>query len=387
MNVLKLAQLAAFGAALAVPAVSAHAEDPIKIGAVLSMTGPAGYAGDPEEKTLRTEVKALNEAGGLLGRPVELVIYDDGGDANTARTYITRLTENDGVVAVIGGSLTGTTMAMIPVAETADLPQISLAGALQIVEPVRPYVFKTPHSDRMACEKIFSDMKSRDITNVGLISGTDGFGASMRQQCVNVAPKYDIKIVADETYGPTDIDMTPQLNRMKNTEGLQAVLNPGLGTGPVTVTRNFRQLAMDVPLYQGHGVATDSFRDLVGADGNGIRMPAPALLVPDQLAEGVPQKEAVDEYSARYSAAYNEPVTTFGGYAHDAFHILINAIEKAGSTEPAKVREAIEGTSDYLGVTGVFNMSAEDHLGLDPSAFIMVEIRDGKWVVVNTPAQ
>ena len=125
MNVLKLAQLAAFGAALAVPAVSAHAEDPIKIGAVLSMTGPAGYAGDPEEKTLRSEVKALNEAGGLLGRPVELVIYDDGGDANTARTYITRLTENDGVVAVIGGSLTGTTMAMIPVAEMAELPQIS----------------------------------------------------------------------------------------------------------------------------------------------------------------------------------------------------------------------------------------------------------------------
>ena len=387
MDVLKLAKLAAFGAALAVPVVSAHAEDPIKIGAVLSMTGPAGYAGDPEEKTLRSEVKALNEAGGLLGRPVELVIYDDGGDANTARTYITRLTENDGVVAVIGGSLTGTTMAMIPVAEMAELPQISLAGALQIVEPVRPYIFKTAHSDRMACEKIFSDMKAQDITNVGLISGTDGFGASMRQQCINVAPKYDIKIVADETYGPTDIDMTPQLNRMKNTEGLQAVLNPGLGTGPVTVTRNFRQLAMDVPLYQGHGVATDSFRDLVGADGNGVRMPAAALLVPDLLAEGTPQKEAVDEYIARYTAAYNAPVTTFGGYAYDAFHILVDAIEEADSTEPAKIREALERTADYLGVTGVFNMNAEDHLGLDPSAFIMVEIRDGKWAVVDAHAQ
>jgi len=351
------------------------------------MTGPAGYSGDPQAKTLNAEVKALNDSGGLLGRQIELVIYDDAADASTARTFATRLVEDDGIVAVIGGSLTGTTMAIMPVVEEAELPQISLAGALQIVEPVRPYVFKTPHTDRMACQKIFIDMQANGISGVGLISGTDGFGASMRQQCIDVAADYDITIVADENYGPNDIDMTPQLNRIKNTAGLDAVLNPGLGTGPVTVTRNFRQLAINVPLYHGHGVTTQSFVDLVGEAGDGVRMPAPALLVPDQLPDGSPQKDVVDAYVARYTSVYNEPVSAFGGYAHDALLILTSAIAAAGSTEPSSIRDAMEATTGVVGVTGEFNMTVEDHMGLDPSAFIMVEIRDGKWLIVDTPAQ
>ncbi|MHB2266315.1 ABC transporter substrate-binding protein [Aliihoeflea sp. 2WW] len=387
MHRLNLVRTTALLTVLAIPIGAAHAQDAIRIGAVLSMTGPAGYSGDPQAKTLNAEVKALNDSGGLLGRQIELVIYDDAADASTARTFATRLVEDDGIVAVIGGSLTGTTMAIMPVVEEAELPQISLAGALQIVEPVRPYVFKTPHTDRMACQKIFIDMQANGISGVGLISGTDGFGASMRQQCIDVAADYDITIVADENYGPNDIDMTPQLNRIKNTAGLDAVLNPGLGTGPVTVTRNFRQLAINVPLYHGHGVTTQSFVDLVGEAGDGVRMPAPALLVPDQLPDGSPQKDVVDAYVARYTSVYNEPVSAFGGYAHDALLILTSAIAAAGSTEPSSIRDAMEATTGVVGVTGEFNMTVEDHMGLDPSAFIMVEIRDGKWLIVDTPAQ
>src|SRR3974390_479218 len=171
----------------------------IKIGAVLSVTGPASFLGDPEKKTLEMYVDALNAKGGVNGQKLQLIIYDDAGNANSAKTFATRLIEEDKVVAMIGGTSTGATLAMIPVFEDAQVPFISLAGAIQIVEPVRKWVFKTPHTDKMACQKIFADLKARNLTTVGMISGTDAFGKSMRDQCVAVAPQDGIKIAHEET--------------------------------------------------------------------------------------------------------------------------------------------------------------------------------------------
>jgi branched-chain amino acid transport system substrate-binding protein len=153
-----------------------HATAQVKIGAVLSVTGPASFLGDPEKRTLEIYVAGINAKGGVNGQKLELVVYDDGGDANKARTFATRLVEEDKVVAMVGGTTTGATLAMIPVFEEAQIPFISLAGAVQIVEPVRRWVFKTPHTDRMACEKIFIDLKQRKLTQIAMISGTDAFG-------------------------------------------------------------------------------------------------------------------------------------------------------------------------------------------------------------------
>ena len=150
----------------------------------MSETGPAAFLGDPEAKTLKMLVEKLNAAGGINGEEIALTLYDDGGDPNKARTFATRLVEDDEVVAIIGGTTTGATMSIIPVAEDAEIPFISLAGAIEIIDPVKEWVFKTPHTDRMACQKIFEDMKARGITKIGMISGTDGFGDSMREQCL-----------------------------------------------------------------------------------------------------------------------------------------------------------------------------------------------------------
>ena len=132
---------------------------------MLSVTGPASFLGDPEKKTLEIYVEEINAKGGVNGQKLQLVVYDDGGDANEARTFATRLVEEDKVVAMVGGTTTGATLAMIPVFEEAQIPFISLAGAIQIVEPVRKWVFKTPHTDKMACEKIFADLKQRNLTH------------------------------------------------------------------------------------------------------------------------------------------------------------------------------------------------------------------------------
>ena len=367
-----------------VAAFAAPALAEIKIGASLSSTGPAAFLGDPELKTLEMLVEDLNAKGGINGEEVSLIAYDDNGDPNKARTFATRLVEDDEVVAIIGGTTTGTTMSILAVAEDAEIPFISLAGAIDIISPVKPYTFKTPHTDRMACQKIFEDMQKRGIAKIGMISGTDGFGASMQAQCKAVAGDYGIEILADETYDPKDADMTAQLTKIKGVEGVQAILNPGFGQGPSIVTRNVKQLAIDLPFYQSHGVASDGFIELAGADAaEGVRLPGTALLVADLLAADDPQKPVVDAYKAMFEEKTGTPVGTFGGYAHDAFLIMTDAIARAGSAEPAAIRDAIEATTGLAGTTGVYSFTAEDHLGLDLSAFRMLEIKGGKWTLVQ----
>ncbi|MBO9421008.1 ABC transporter substrate-binding protein [Labrenzia sp. R4_2] len=356
----------------------------IKLGASLSASGPAAFLGDPEAKTLYMLVDDLNAKGGINGEKIELVIYDDGGDPNKARTFATRLVEDDEVVAIIGGSTTGTTMSILSVAEDEGIPFISLAGAIQIIDPVREYVFKTPHTDRMACEKIFTDMQKNGITKIGMISGTGGFGASMEAQCVDVAGNYGVEILVQETYSRQDADMTPQLTKIKSTEGVEAVLNPGFGQGPAIVTRNYAQLGIDLPLYQSHGVASDGFIELAGKEAaEGVRLPGTALLIADIMEEGDPQKEVVIAYKTAYEEEYGEAVSTFGGYAHDAFRLMTDAMARAGSSDPSAIRDALEATSGMVGTTGTYTFSPDDHLGLDLSAFRMLEIRDGKWTSID----
>ena len=378
---LKITALAVAFATSAILSSPALAD--IKIGSTLAQTGPASFLGDPESKTMKMLVVEQTAKGGNNGHKIQLIMYDDGANPNKARTFATRLIEDDQVVAVIGGSTTGTTMAMAPVFQDANIPLISLAGAVVIIDPVKEWIFKMPHTDLMACRKIFEDMQKRGFTKVGMISGTGGFGKSMRKQCNGVAGEFGIDIVADETYGPKDADMTPQLTKIANVSGLQAVVNPGFGQGPAIVARNFKQLNVGVPLYESHGVASKSFIKLAGDAAEGIRLPAAALLVADQLPASDPQKAVATQYRDAYEAKTGDPVSTFGGHAYDGFQVLMAAITRAGSSDPAAIRAEIEKTSGLIGTDGIFTMSATDHLGLDLGAFKMLEIKNGDWTIVK----
>ncbi len=370
-------------ATLLLAAGAAIAQEPIKIGAFLAVTGGAAFLGDPEQKTLELYVEKLNAAGGLIGRKLQLISYDSAGDAEKARTFVKRLIEQDKVDVIVGGSTTGETMAVVPLVEAAGVPFVSLAGAVVIIEPVKKWVFKTPHTDRMACERIFLDMRARNIERIALISGAGGFDKSMRAECLKVAPNYKIQIVADEAYGGGDTDMTAQLTKIKGTAGVQAVLNAGFGQGPAIVTKNFRQLAIAVPLYQSHGVASKEFIKLAGDAAEGVRLPAAALLVADSLPDADPQKKIVVGYSREYAARFKSEVSTFGGHAYDGLMLAVEAIRRSGSTNKEAIRSSLEGIKGYVGTGGVVNMSALDHMGLDVSAFRMLEVSKGNWVLVK----
>jgi branched-chain amino acid transport system substrate-binding protein len=222
----------AVGAVLALGSLAAIANEPIKIGSVLSVTGPAAFLGDPELKTLQLYVEDINKKGGVLGRQLQLVHYDDGSDANKANGFAKRLLDDDKVDILVGGTTTGATMSMVPLAEKSGTPFISLAGAVVIVEPVKKFVFKTPHTDRMAAEKVFEDMKKRGLTKVALLSETSGFGQSGKKETELVAGKYGVTLVANETYGPKDTDMSPQLTKIKNARRRAGGVRVRPGPGP-----------------------------------------------------------------------------------------------------------------------------------------------------------
>lgn len=362
---------------------TASAADPIKVGAIISATGPASFLGDPEKKVLELYADRVNQAGGVAGRPVQLTIYDDGGAADKAASFTKRLIESDKVDVIVGGTTTAATMAAAPLVERGEIPFISLAGAVVIVEPVKKWVFKTPHTDRMAAEKVMDDLKKRGLTKLALLSEDSGFGKSGREQTLIVAKERGIELVADETYGAKDTDVTAQLTKIRNNAAAQAVLVFGLGQGPAVVTKNYRQLGIALPLYQSHGVASKEYIRLAGGAAEGVRLPAAGLVVASQLPDSDPQKKVVVEFTKVYEEAFSSEVSTFAGHAYDGLMIALDAVKRAGGTDKAKLRDAIEQTKGYVGTGGTVTMSAKDHMGLSLDAFHMVEVKQGDWALVK----
>ena len=381
MNLRKPLTALAVSTLLSLGAGQTLAADTIKVGTFLAVTGGASFLGDPELKTLQMYIDEVNAKGGVDGKQVELIHYDTAADSKKAVNFVKRLIKKDRVDVIVGGSTSGTTMAVVDEVEKAGIPFISLAGSVKIVEPTKKWVFKTPHTDRMAAGKIFGDMKKNGISKVALISGDGGFGKSGRAQTLALAKEHGIEIVADESYGRKDTDMTAQLTKIRDTDA-QAVLNFGFGTGPAIVTKNVRQLGIQIPLYQSHGVASKKYIELAGDAAEGVRLPAAALLVADKLTDADPQKPVLVAYKEKFEAAHGA-VSTFGGHAYDGLFMALEAIDRADSTDKAKVRDEIEKTQNFIGTGGIFNMSATDHLGLGLDAFRMLEIKNGDWALVE----
>lgn len=374
----KIVTVAALGATMMLSAGT------IKIGAIVSATGPASFLGDPELKTLQLYVKKINENGGVNGDTIELVHYDSAADPKKAVTFTKRLIQQDQVVAIIGPSSSGATLAAMPFAQKAEIPMLSMAGSIKIVDPVQSYIFKIVATDRMACERIMQDLKDRGLKNLAMISGNGGFGKSMQAQCLDVSKNYGINIVADETYGAKDADMTAQLIKIKNTPNVDAVLNPGFGQGPAIVTKNYRQVGLTQPLYQSHGVASKKFIEIAGEAAEGVRLVAPPVVVADKLSDENPIKQVCVDYKNAFEKEYNTQVASFGGHAYSALHAVVEAIKISGATDPKSIRDGLEKLQNFVTVDGVVNMSATDHLGLDTnSGMVLIDIKNGDWSVVE----
>ncbi len=361
-----------------------QAKEPYKIGAILSITGAASFLGEPEKNTLIMLKDQINKAGGINGTPVEVVIEDSKSDETQAVLAAKKLIEKDKVIAIIGPSTTGESMAVIPIVTAAQLPLISCAAGAGITQPVseRYWIFKSPQYDTSAVEAIYTYLKKNGMTKVGIITISTGFGDSGRKALIEMTGKYGITIVADERYGPKDSDMTTQLTKIKNA-GAQAVINWSVGPGQVIVTKNWHSLKMGIPLLQSHGWGSKKNIELAGKAAEGVIAPLSRLVVWDKLSEKHPQKSLLKRYSSDYEARFKSEPGTFGGHAYDAFMMITEAIKKVGP-DKQKVRDYIENNiKNWPGTGGIFNMSPSDHCGLDKDAFEMVVVKNGDWEILK----
>ncbi|KPJ87151.1 MAG: hypothetical protein AMS17_09370 [Spirochaetes bacterium DG_61] len=352
-----------------------------KIGGIFAITGPASWLGEPERNTMEMIADMVNKQGGINGVPIELHIEDTVGDETKTVNAAKKLINSDQVIAIVGPSRSGTTMAVIPIVEKAEVPLISCAAAEAIVNPIKKWVFKTPQQDRHAVDRIYEYMVDHGIRKIAIMSGTTGFGDQGRKQLQKLAPDYKITIVADETYGPSDADMTSQLTKIRGTDA-QAIVNWSIVPAQVIVAKNMVQLGMDIQLFLSHGFGNIKYVEAAEGAAEGIIFPAGRLLAAETVPTTHPQKKVLMEYKNLYEEKFNEPVSTFGGHAWDAMWILIRAIEKAGA-DKAAIRDEIGKITGFAGTGGIFNFSPSDHNGLTKDAFEMLTVKNGKFVVLE----
>jgi branched-chain amino acid transport system substrate-binding protein len=372
----------ALGLALTtLPQASGAAPEPYVIGAVFDVTGPASPLGTPEEATVKMLAKELNAKGGINGHPVKVVIYDNGSDEAKSVMAMKKLIESDQVLAILGPSQTGTTLAGAETVDAAKIPLISCAAGVKIVEPVKPWIFKTAQSDVHAVAKVLDYCKAHKLRKIAIISVSNAFGDSGKQQLKLQAPKAKIQIVAEESFGDKDTDMTAQILKIRNSAP-DAVICWGTNPGPAIVARNMQTLGLKIPLIMSHGVANRKFIELAGKAADGVIFPAGKLLVAETLPASDPQKKVLLAYANAYKAEYGKEADTFGGHAYDAFHLIIQTLKKVGP-DRTKLRAELERTKRFVGISGIFNFTPEDHNGLAKDAFVMVKIQNNDWIVAK----
>ncbi len=363
-------------------AATGWAAEPYKIGAVFSVTGPTSFLGEPEKKTAEMIAEEVNKQGGINGHPLQLIVYDDESDATKCNIAVKKLIKKDEVPVIIGPSGSGQSMAVVSVAEESKIPLISCAASYKIVTPVesRKWVFKVAGSDSHVVAKLYEYMKSKGIKKIGIMSASDGFGGSGREELLRLAGESGMEVVADERYNPQDTDLSAQLTKIRSAQP-QAVINWSTGPTQILAVKNWRDLGMSsIPLYQSHGFGSRKNLQQLGEAAEGVLLALARVNIGPLLPDADPQKKVIMEYTQAYEAKYKEPISSFGGHAWDSMQLAIAALKAVGPN-PAKIRDFIENTRGFVGQHGIFNFSPQDHNGLNKDDLMMVVVKKGDWAL------
>ena len=364
-----------------------HAQQPIKFGFIPDITGTGSSLGIPERNTALMLQAEIDAKGGIKGRPVKLVIYDGESDETKAVLAAKKAMEEDRVAALLCCTQSGPSLAVKNAVQATKVPMVSMAASVRIVEPVKDsfWVFKTPQSDHLIAGVLADYLVSKKIMKVAWMNLDNAFGDSGRIEFEKAAKNLGMSFVANERFGAKDVDMTTQLTKVKGSDA-QALVIWAIPPAASVVTKNAKELGLQIPLFHSHGVANQDFIKQAGPAANGVRFPAGKLLIAEGLPDNDAQKKALIEYAKTFEAKYG-PRNTFGGHGWDAIWLAYRATEAAAArVNPddlmafrAAIRDELEKIKEFVGISGVFNMSPEDHNGLDKRAVTIYEIVDGKW--------
>ena len=355
---------------------AAEETGPIKIGAILDITGPGASLGVPERQALELLHEQREEEGGINCREVELLIEDNQSTEDGAAKAMSKLVNEEEVDIVLGASRTGPSLAMRPLAESSQTPMISLAANQAIVDGSE-WVFKTAQNDRVVIERMIGYMEQQGFTTIGLARDASGFGEGVQEMFDEIGADAGISVVATEKFAPDATDFTAQ---MVNLRDAAADVNVIWGIPPAAglAQKAYRQLGIETPVMQSHGIGNQVFLDTAGAEADGLIAPLGRLVVADQLPDDDPQKEIIEQFVTDYTEKFDMGPSTFSGHAYDGWQLAVDALETVG-TDPQAIRDHLEQVSDFVGISGVFTMTPEDHSGLKAEALQLVTVEDGEW--------
>ena len=376
-------RLFAAATALGVLAVSGMAQAQIRIGAILSISGPAasmgvGYKGAfdffPSE---------------IAGQKVDYIIRDDGTDANTAFTIAQKMISDDHVDALIGPSLTASDAAVAPLANQARVPMIAMAP-YEYDPAKQPYTFNDAQPLSLMVSVVFKYMQQRGVKDIGYIGFSDGWGDQVLAASRRAAQADGIKILADERYARTDTSVEAQALKLISARP-QAVMMGNSATPAALPVIALRRRGFKGGIYGNHGIVTPAFIKVGGTAADGVIADTSPLVVYEQLPEGNAVKPVATMFAEEYTKKFGpQSLNPFAGYSFDAMLLLRNAVPEAlkaakPGTEPfrAALRDALEKIHDLVGVSGVYTMSPTNHNGQDERTAVLVEVKDGAWKAIR----
>jgi len=367
-----------------------YSAEPIKIAGIFALTGRAAHIGTSQRDAVLLAIDEVNQLGGINGRMLEMVMEDTESNPTKAVVALKKVLEAQDVVAIIGPTLTGTAMAMRGFIEKEKIPafmhsggDVILLAPLDKKDPASlpKWTFKSPYKAADAMGKICQYMSKHGIKKIGFIYSNEGFGKDGLRNVMVQAPKYGVEIVAEEAFQPKDVDMTAQLTRI-NARGVDGIIAWTVGPAMGIIAKNVKQLGIKAPLFECHGSGDPIFWKVAGEAGEGVMMPSTKIVVGDQLPDSDIQKKKILAYVKAYQTKFNQEPGTMVAYGADAAFIVVNAIKNVGP-DRTKIRNAIENTKGYVGLSGIYNISPEDHNGLSMEDIVMIKATKGGWKLLE----
>ncbi|MGP0093171.1 MAG: ABC transporter substrate-binding protein [Xanthobacteraceae bacterium] len=374
------------GAALALSnlRLAKAADEPLRVGSILSVTGPAAFLGEDMKAGLQLAVEEINASGGINGRKIAWTFYDAESQTQNAITATRRLISQDRVEVILsGGNMSGIALAMAPLAEAAKVPFISSEGALAIVTPVaeRHWVFKSTVDDSAVLERIADYLDKKQIKKVALLSDTSGFGQGAVAQLRLIGPKRGLEVVY-ESFSPADTDMMPQLTRIRDSRA-DAIVCWTVTPAGVVFLKQAQQLGLDSrTLIHSYGFVSADYMKLAGDAAKPLLLASLKLPVGDQLPDSDPLKASILKLYCNYQARFGRPPSLYAAESYDAALLAQQALLKVGG-DPAKIPEGLESIRNFAGLSGVFNFSPEHHSGLSKQDIVLINWRDGRFNLVD----
>jgi len=381
MTITHRARLALAALALALPLLPASAQGTVKIGSILSVTGPAAFLGEDMKAGMELAIDEINAKGGVLGKKIEWFFYDAESQTQKGLTETRRLMDQDKVDIIVGGgNMSGMAIAMLGLTEKAQLPFMSTEGAMDIVTPVaeRQWTFKSTADDEQVMERLADYFAKKGIKKIAFLGDSSGFGQAAAGQLKKVAARRGLDVVY-ETFNPSDTDMTPQLGKIRDAN-VQAIVCWTVTPAGVVFLKQAQQLGLDkLTLIHSYGFVDQRYMKLAGDAANNLLLVSVKFPVGADLPDSDPQKAKIAALTKAFEAKFKRKPNQFAAQTYDAIYLARTAIEKAGGTDHAKVRDALAGISGWQGVGGVFNFGKDKHSGLSKDDLVLVNWRDGAF--------